>query len=79
MDKAWDGQRTLRGILEGIEGETVTLTDRKAGTVSVPLSAIHSAKLVLTDELIAATRPLDTSGVEEEIGVADDILEAEEE
>ena len=72
MDKDWDGQRNLRGLLVGIEGETVTIDDRKAGTVSVPLSAIHSAKLVLTDELIAATRPLDASGADEEI------LEAEE-
>lgn len=71
MDKAWDGQRSLRGILRGIEGETVTLEDRKAGTISVPLGMIHSAKLVLTDELIAATRPLDTSG-------AEDIVEEEE-
>jgi ribosome maturation factor RimP len=70
MDKSWDGQRTLRGILEGIDGETVTIADRKAGAVSVPLSTIHSAKLVLTDALIAATRPLDTSG-------AEDILEEE--
>jgi ribosome maturation factor RimP len=31
----------------------------------VPLAQIHSAKLVLTDKLIAATRPLDTSGVDE--------------
>ncbi|HSM54247.1 ribosome maturation protein RimP [Altererythrobacter litoralis] len=71
MDKAWDGQRSLRGILRGIEGETVTLEDRKAGAISVPLGMIHSAKLVLTDELIAATRPLDTSG-------AEDIVEEEE-
>lgn len=71
MDRAWDGQRNLRGILKGIEGDTVTLDDRKAGAVSVPLAMIHSAKLVLTDELIAATRPLDTSG-------AEDIVEEEE-
>jgi ribosome maturation factor RimP len=71
MDKAWDGQRSLRGILRGVEGETVTLEDRKAGAISVPLGMIHSAKLVLTDELIAATRPLDTSG-------AEDIVEEEE-
>ncbi|MGQ7830750.1 ribosome maturation protein RimP [Altererythrobacter sp. Z27] len=71
MDKAWDGQRSLRGILRGIEGEAVTLEDRKAGAISVPLGMIHSAKLVLTDELIAATRPLDTSG-------AEDIVEEEE-
>lgn len=57
--------RKLRGELLGIEGETVAIDDRKAGRVAVPLTNIHSAKLVLTDKLIAATRPLDTSGIEE--------------
>lgn len=71
LDEKVDGHRNFRGGLVGIEGETVTIDDRKAGRVEVPLSAIHSAKLVLTDELIAATRPLDASGAEE-------ILEAEE-
>ena len=69
--KDWDGQRTLRGILKGIEGDTVTIDDKKAGEVSYPLEMVHSAKLVLTDELIAATQPLDTSG-------AEDIVEEEE-
>jgi ribosome maturation factor RimP len=64
MDKAWDGQRNLRGPLKGIDGETVTIADRKAGEVSVPIGQIHSAQLVLTDELIAATRPLDTTGAD---------------
>lgn len=67
-----DGNRkALQGDLVGIEGETVTLEDRKSGRVSFPMADIHSAKLVLTDRLIAATRPLDASG-------ADEILEAEE-
>jgi len=67
-----DGNRkALQGDLVGIEGETVTLEDRKSGRVSFPLDDIHSARLVLTDRLIAATRPLDTSG-------ADDILEEQE-
>ena len=57
--------RKLRGELLGIEGETVAIEDRKAGRMEVPLGTIHSAKLVLTDKLIAATRPLDTSGAEE--------------
>ena len=57
--------RRLRGELLGIEGSTVLVEDRKAGRIDVPLANIHSAKLVLTDKLIAATRPLDTSGVEE--------------
>ncbi|WP_088309706.1 ribosome maturation protein RimP [Novosphingobium sp. B 225] len=68
-----DGNRkSLLGDLVGIEGETVTLDDKKSGLVSFPLSDIQSAKLVLTDRLIAATRPLDASG-------ADDILEEEQE
>ena len=65
-------RKSLQGDMIGIEADTVTLDDRKSGRVSFPLSDIHSAKLVLTDRLIAATRPLDTSG-------ADDILEEEQE
>lgn len=60
-----DEHRKLRGELRGIENDVVTIEDRKFGIVEVPLASIHSAKLVLTDKLIAATRPLDTSGVEE--------------
>jgi ribosome maturation factor RimP len=60
-----DGHRNLRGELVGIEGETITIEDRKAGRVAFPFDAIHSAKLVLTDALIAATKPLDTAGAEE--------------
>ena len=55
-----------------IAGDAVTIADRKAGEVTVPRDQIHSAQLVLTDALIAATRPLDTSG-------ADEIIEIEEE
>ena len=71
MAKGYDGQRNLRGSLKGIDGELVTIDDRKAGEVSIPRDQIHSAQLVLTDELIAATQPLDTSG-------ADEIVETEE-
>ncbi len=75
-----DGNRkTVQGDLVGIEGEAVSLEDRKSGRVEFTLADIHSAKLVLTDRLIAATRPLDTSGVDEEVfGGADDILEEQE-
>ena len=73
MDKGFEGQRVLKGDLKGTDGDTVTIADRKAGEVTVPRGQIHTAQLVLTDALIAATRPLDTTGAEEEI------LEAEEE
>ena len=72
MAKDYDGQRVLKGDLKGIDGDDVIIADRKAGEVAVPRGAIHSAQLVLTDALIAATRPLDTTGAEEEV------LEAEE-
>ena len=64
-------RKALHGDLVGIEGDVVTLDDKKSGRVSFPLSDIQSARLILTDRLIAATRPLDTSG-------ADDILEEQE-
>lgn len=57
--------RKLRGELVGIEGDMVAVEDRKAGRIAVPLSQIQSAKLVLTDKLIAATRPIDTTGIDE--------------
>ena len=81
-----DGNRkSLQGDLVGIEGETgdetVTLDDRKSGPVSFPLADIQNAKLVLTDRLIAATRPIDTSGVDDietDDTVSDEILEEQE-
>ena len=60
-----DGRRDLHGELLGLDGEIVSIEDRKSGRLEVPLAQIHSAKLVLTDRLIAATKPLDTSGIDE--------------
>lgn len=72
-------QGDLIGLEDGEAGPMVGLDDRKSGAVSFPLADVLTAKLVLTDRLIAATRPIDTSGVDEEvIGDADDILEVEE-
>jgi ribosome maturation factor RimP len=64
-------RKALHGDLAGLDGESVLFDDKKSGRVTFPLSDIHSARLVLTDKLIAATRPLDVSG-------ADDILEEQE-
>ena len=59
-----EGKRNLHGELLGIEDGAVIVEDRKAGRFAVPFEQIHAAKLVLTDKLIAATRPLDMSGAE---------------
>lgn len=65
MDKGYDGQRVNKGVLGGLEDGMVLVREVKAGDVRLPLADIHTAKLVLTDSLIAATRPLDTSGADE--------------
>lgn len=65
MDKAFAGQRVNKGVLGGIEDGMVLVKEVKAGDVRLPRNEIHTAKLVLTDALIAATRPLDTSGADE--------------
>ena len=68
-----DGARkNLSGELLAVEDAYVTIRDRKAGPMTFPFADLLDAKLILTDKLIAATRPLDTSGV-------DDILESEAE
>ena len=67
-----EGNRTsLQGDLAGLDGATVLFDDRKSGRVTFPLDDIRSARLVLTDRLIAATRPLDPTG-------ADEVLEEQE-
>ena len=71
MIKGFDGQRNYKGDLKGIEGHCVVIIDTKSGEVKLDRDQIHTAKLVLTDALIAATQPLDTSG-------ADEIVETEE-
>ena len=72
LSEAVGDHRRLRGELLGIQGEAVAIDDRKAGRVEVSLANIHSAKLILTDKLIAATRPLDTTGVEEIIETSEE-------
>ena len=67
-----DGKRQFVGELLGIDGARVAIDDRKAGRTEISLGDIGSAKLILTDKLIAATRPLDMSG-------ADEIEETQEE
>ncbi|MBX7513350.1 ribosome maturation protein RimP [Qipengyuania sp. GH38] len=65
MEKGFEGQRSYKGELKGIEGDEVVIEDAKAGEVRLDRHQIHSAKLVLTDALIAATQPLDTSGADD--------------
>lgn len=61
-----EGRKSLNGTLQGVEDDGIVVEDRKSGRVRFALADVASAKLVLTDRLIAATRPLDMAGAEEE-------------
>ncbi|HYL33292.1 MAG TPA: ribosome maturation factor RimP [Stellaceae bacterium] len=56
LQQSFDGRRRFRGRLLGLDGDAVKV-NLGAEIVRLPLAGIARAKLVLTDELIAATRP----------------------
>ena len=60
-----EGRREYRGELLGLDGDDVRVDVPKLGEVRLPFAAIHSAKLLLTDRLLAATAPLSAEGAEE--------------
>jgi ribosome maturation factor RimP len=59
-----DGRKVFAGALLGTEGETVLIEVPVQGPVGLPFAAIQSAKLVMTDKLIAATAPLSAEGAD---------------
>ena len=51
-----DGRRRFKGILLGLDGESVRIRLEEGGEVSLPLGLVQRAKLVLTDTLLAETK-----------------------
>lgn len=70
LTTAIDGRVRAAGVIAGVDGDIITLMLKSGEVLALPFGAIAAAKLVLTDRLIAETRPLDTSG-------ADEIIETE--
>ena len=58
------GRKQFSGVINGVEGDRVKLTDKSGVSHALPLSDISSAKLLLTDKLISATAPLSTEGAD---------------
>lgn len=69
-----DGRKRFRGDLIGVEGDTVLIDD--GGRHQIAFTQIESAKLVLTDRLIASTAPIDIGGADE---IDDETTEQEQE
>lgn len=55
MQTAVDGKRRFRGRIAGLSDASVRLTT-KDGDIELPLGQIQQAKLVMTDELLAAAQ-----------------------
>jgi ribosome maturation factor RimP len=60
-----DGRKVFSGDLQGIEGEDISIDVQGLGPTRLPFGLIHSAKLVMTDKLIAATAPLSAEGADQ--------------
>ena len=71
-----DGRKVFSGELSGTEGEAVLVDVQGLGPTALPFAQIHSAKLVMTDRLIAATAPLSAEGADEVFEIEE--IEAEE-
>lgn len=64
LDSQHDGRKRFDGQVLGLDGADVRLDVPGLGETRLPLAAIQTAKLVLTDELIRATKPLSTEGAD---------------
>lgn len=64
VDKVLE-RKNLTGPLLGVERELIGIDVPGHGEMWVTLANIHSAKLLLTDELLAATAPLSTAEADE--------------
>ncbi len=60
-----EGRRNIRGDIAGVDGETILVDDRKSGRLTFAFSNLGSAKLLLTDRLIASTAPINSDGADE--------------
>ncbi|MBA3677432.1 MAG: ribosome maturation protein RimP [Sphingosinicella sp.] len=72
-----NGRKQYTGDLIGIEGDEILIEDQGLGASRIPFSAVHSAKLLMTDKLIEATAPLSSADADEVLE-EDMELEAEE-
>ncbi len=60
-----DGRKNIRGNIVGIDGENILVDDRKSGRLTFAFANLGSAKLLLTDRLIASTAPINSDGADE--------------
>src|SRR5687767_1317698 len=60
LSEKLNGRKQYTGDLIGVEGDEIVIDDQGLGPSRLPFTAVHSAKLLMTDKLIEATAPLST-------------------
>jgi ribosome maturation factor RimP len=61
-----EGRKQITGPIKGVDGDRITIEVRKQGDMMIGFADVGDAKLVFTDRLLAATRPLSMEGADEE-------------
>ena len=59
-----DGRKQLNGTVAGTDGDNIVVDVRGFRKLTVPLEQVHDAKLVITNALLAATKPLSAEGAD---------------
>jgi len=59
LARSVDGRKRFRGIIEAVDGRDCVTIVEEAGRFAVPFDDIVKAKLMLTDALLAASRPVE--------------------
>ena len=59
-----DGRKVFTGDVLGLDGDRMVVDVQGLGETRLPFAMLHSAKLQMTDRLIAATAPLDAEGAD---------------
>jgi ribosome maturation factor RimP len=67
-----EGRKVFTGAIAGAEGDTILIDVEGLGPTGLPFAQIHSAKLVMTDRLIAATAPISAEGADEVVEIGDE-------
>ena len=65
LKEARGERKQFSGTLEGLDGDTVKIAAKDGQSYAIAFGDIASAKLLLTDKLIAATAPLSTEGADQ--------------
>ncbi|MEN2786963.1 ribosome maturation protein RimP [Sphingomonas qilianensis] len=67
-----EARKQLTGDLVGVEGDRISIDVSKHGIMTIGFDQVADAKLLFTDRLLAATRPLSIEGADEEEIFEDD-------